>query len=308
MVRYDQSYFTGSLGYSMTEKEKLFLIPIITALLAALPLPQEAYSLVRVILCVSGAALAYNLYSEKDGMWIVFVVVAIVFNPIVPLYLNSKVAWVVIDLIVAVLFSYRILYFKRLLVVLLDFCETALKVPDDVQPVRDDHQFKQKHSNSFDAAFDKSLEGNQQEQPTKRAGLVREMADEIKDLEINQNVELAVKAIVETLSMQFALGQFDRTARPTDDFVIGYVAGYCDAILQTRDIDNSSLEGMAVLVITFGKLFEDSGSALVSAFLDNQHSPNELLKSGLQAGGQDVFDWLNKKEQPKGLFRHLNRR
>lgn len=61
------------------------------------------YTLLKII--VTGAAIyyAYYLYSalnQKDFWFWSFIVIAILFNPIIPIYLYDKSIWMVIDVIV----------------------------------------------------------------------------------------------------------------------------------------------------------------------------------------------------------------
>jgi hypothetical protein len=66
--------------------------------------PYSYYQILRLIIFFTGISVAYGFYSSKLTGWsIVFAVIAIVFNPLVPLYLQ-KSSWVGIDFISAILF------------------------------------------------------------------------------------------------------------------------------------------------------------------------------------------------------------
>lgn len=66
--------------------------------------PYSYYILLRWAILVSSAAVSYGFYNSKLQGWaLVFVAVAILFNPIVPFYL-SKSTWVIMDFIGACLF------------------------------------------------------------------------------------------------------------------------------------------------------------------------------------------------------------
>lgn len=90
-------------------KKNLKLIPIISGILLLLAigsLPYGYYQFLRLAVCASGAWMAYEFNkSEHFGLMIVFGVVALVFNPVVPVYLD-KGTWVLIDLLAASLFFY----------------------------------------------------------------------------------------------------------------------------------------------------------------------------------------------------------
>lgn len=72
-------------------------IVAIMLFLGALPLPMDYYSILR--LAVSIAAII-NIFNERY----IFIPVLVLFNPIIPVYLYSKAAWVIIDIISGMLF------------------------------------------------------------------------------------------------------------------------------------------------------------------------------------------------------------
>lgn len=75
-------------------------------LLLAIPtwLPYDFYILLRWVIFVSSIYISYIFYKSKLKSWmLIFIAVAFLFNPIIPLYLN-KSNWVPIDLIAMVLF------------------------------------------------------------------------------------------------------------------------------------------------------------------------------------------------------------
>jgi len=75
-------------------------------LLLAIPSwwPYGFYILLRWIMCAVSVYVAYGFYKSKLSGWsLIFCILALVFNPIVPVYLN-KVSWIPIDLFGAVLF------------------------------------------------------------------------------------------------------------------------------------------------------------------------------------------------------------
>lgn len=75
-------------------------------LLLAIPtwLPYDFYILLRWVIFVSSIYISYIFYKSKLKSWMsIFIAVAFLLNPIIPLYLN-KSNWVLIDLIAMVLF------------------------------------------------------------------------------------------------------------------------------------------------------------------------------------------------------------
>jgi len=75
-------------------------------LLSFLAWPYAYYTFLRI--AITGVAIyyAYYLYSiKKQNFWFWgFVVIAILFNPIVPIYLKDKSIWSITDVIVVILF------------------------------------------------------------------------------------------------------------------------------------------------------------------------------------------------------------
>jgi len=66
--------------------------------------PYGYYILLRWVIFSSSIFVAYSFYNSKIPVWtFIFGVVAILFNPIVPIYL-SKSTWVVLDFIGATIF------------------------------------------------------------------------------------------------------------------------------------------------------------------------------------------------------------
>jgi len=90
------------------------LLSIIMLLLAVPPIwPYSYYSLLRVIICVSSAYLSLLSFNKgKEGWGWVFIVIAVLFNPIAPIYLGKE-SWVVIDIVAAIIYSVSIFYLRN---------------------------------------------------------------------------------------------------------------------------------------------------------------------------------------------------
>lgn len=72
-------------------------------LLGAFPLPYGYYTLLRLIACAVFAWAAYISFENKETLlpW-VFIVLALLFNPIIKVYLSKEI-WAAIDICSAVL-------------------------------------------------------------------------------------------------------------------------------------------------------------------------------------------------------------
>lgn len=80
-------------------------IAMIGLLIAVIPIwPYFFYQLLKLVICGSAvfSAYLYNKEKEKKWMWIM-IVIALIFNPINPLYFGHFL-WSIVDLIVAWMF------------------------------------------------------------------------------------------------------------------------------------------------------------------------------------------------------------
>ena len=93
----------------------LFLIPAAMLLLALADMPSGYYVFMRIVVCLACAVVAYGSYKRDDslnGSAIVFGLMAILFNPIIPVYLYDREIWMPIDIIAAIIFVVKGLVFK----------------------------------------------------------------------------------------------------------------------------------------------------------------------------------------------------
>jgi len=86
-------------------KNNWFKLVSIVFLLGALgSWPYGYYQILRWIVCGSSAYLAYSYHESNRVVWMwIFGVIAILFNPILPIYLTKEI-WQPIDVVVAVIF------------------------------------------------------------------------------------------------------------------------------------------------------------------------------------------------------------
>ena len=94
----------------------LFLIPAALLLLALADMPSGYYVLMRIVVCLASVIVAYGGYKREDsvnGTVILFVLMAILFNPIIPVYLYDREIWMPIDIIGAIVFVIKGFVFKN---------------------------------------------------------------------------------------------------------------------------------------------------------------------------------------------------
>lgn len=85
--------------------QTISIIAAILLIVGCFRLPIGYYTFLRTVVCI--AAVMLLIYPKSESITyrhIVNGLVAILFNPIIPIYLHSKTAWVVIDAALAVWF------------------------------------------------------------------------------------------------------------------------------------------------------------------------------------------------------------
>ncbi|TBA92530.1 DUF6804 family protein [Rhizobium ruizarguesonis] len=90
-------------------RNNLILVPVALLVVAVFPLPYGYYSFLRFAITLSAAYLAWEAYREKDafnGWSLILSMVALLFNPLIPVYLDRG-SWFIIDLAVAGIFAMR---------------------------------------------------------------------------------------------------------------------------------------------------------------------------------------------------------
>lgn len=86
----------------------LLLICTGLLLLALVDLPIGYYTLLRIVVTIGAVAIVATEFENEINFWIiVFGLIAILFNPLIPVYLGDKSAWMPIDLITAILFGIK---------------------------------------------------------------------------------------------------------------------------------------------------------------------------------------------------------
>ena len=80
----------------------------------AAEITEQQYTLVRIAITIGAVIAAFQNSSHGINIWsIMFGIVAILFNPIIPVYLHDKGAWMMIDIIAMILFIIQIVRNKE---------------------------------------------------------------------------------------------------------------------------------------------------------------------------------------------------
>jgi len=84
------------------------LLKLITSgmlFLAIFQLPYGYYNLLRLVVTISSGISSFNAYENKNvGIAILFAIICLLFNPILPIYLDKSM-WIPIDIIVGIFFG-----------------------------------------------------------------------------------------------------------------------------------------------------------------------------------------------------------
>jgi hypothetical protein len=91
------------------------IIAIIFLILSFFDWEYGFYTILRIAITIIAIYYAYYLYEylERKDFWFwLLVVIAILFNPIIPIYLYNKALWSVIDIAAAILFLVLIIKFR----------------------------------------------------------------------------------------------------------------------------------------------------------------------------------------------------
>jgi hypothetical protein len=86
----------------------------IVVLLGAIPSiwPYGYYTLTRIFISIISGALAYSAHKKRNQFWkTTFILITILYNPIVPIYLNKEI-WIVINLLTVIIFGISLKLFK----------------------------------------------------------------------------------------------------------------------------------------------------------------------------------------------------
>ena len=77
-------------------------------LLAIADMPIGYYTFLRISVTIGAILVITSEYEDGLNAWIVvFGIIVVLFNPIIPIYLHAKELWVILDIIVAIIFGVK---------------------------------------------------------------------------------------------------------------------------------------------------------------------------------------------------------
>ncbi|WP_414017891.1 DUF6804 family protein [Chitinophaga sancti] len=82
--------------------------------IATIKLPIGFYTALRILVFICSILLIRSSYQDSLTNWVIlFLVIAVLFNPILPVYLYKKSIWIPIDVIAGILFLAKGLFWRR---------------------------------------------------------------------------------------------------------------------------------------------------------------------------------------------------
>ena len=107
------------MGWSIAMKVDImiwiFLISIALLLVGLADMPTGYYTIVRIVVCIVSCLSCYSCYysDRKIGIaTVLFAALALLFNPIIPIYLYDKGVWTIVDITAAGLLGIKYLSLK----------------------------------------------------------------------------------------------------------------------------------------------------------------------------------------------------
>lgn len=86
----------------------ILLICAALLLLALLNLPIGYYTFLRIVITIGALVVVVTELKFGVNFWVItFGLIAVIFNPIIPIYLYDKALWAPIDVIAAILFGLK---------------------------------------------------------------------------------------------------------------------------------------------------------------------------------------------------------
>ena len=83
----------------------LILICASLLLIGVMNLPIGYYTFLRIIVTIGAVDVIIKDFENGLNLWVIsFGIIAILFNPIIPIYLNNKEVWIPIDVLCGLLF------------------------------------------------------------------------------------------------------------------------------------------------------------------------------------------------------------
>ena len=85
-----------------------WMLPIYVMLIGLAPMPYGYYTILKIVVCGCSIFYAYHLSEKEDKTFAwVFGFFAVLYNPIIPIYLYDKQIWIVVNIITGLVFFWK---------------------------------------------------------------------------------------------------------------------------------------------------------------------------------------------------------
>jgi len=121
---------------------------------------------------------------------------------------------------------------------------------------------------------------------------------------LSDRCKAAVDIASMSLKMQITLGGGTAETFARDDFALGYLFGFKDAILLAMGIKDE-LKSLAALAASFHTVFASEGPSLLGRSMDLQGT--DAFDRGRALGGEEAFAFVRQSTTPMGLASHLRK-
>ena len=82
-----------------------WIAPIVVMVIGLLPMPFGYYTLSRLVVCGCAAYFAFKLYQKQETIFLWgFGLLAVLYNPIIPIHLYDKEIWMIVNAASAFMF------------------------------------------------------------------------------------------------------------------------------------------------------------------------------------------------------------
>jgi hypothetical protein len=108
------------------------------------------------------------------------------------------------------------------------------------------------------------------------------------------------------VQLYFITDEFDRLPpAASDNFSLGYVAGFLDAMMQRAGVEDETVSFAMVSILMMTLFGKEDGASYAGRFLNGQHLSE--TRRGLMAGGTDALAYLtNPNQLPRGWHHHCS--
>lgn len=270
--------------------QKIYFVGALISLIAILPFPTGFYFFTRIALCLILLLITYELYQSNIKFWIFTAPLALLYNPIIPIYLYSKSLWIFINIGTAIIIMIS-LFLKK----------------DDIKRLKALDEYN-KNKNEQKEIVEEVEEVEEIIEQNPIAAKSNHYSKEIHNDKQSKVSSKLITKINQSLNQQFKKGGFSsKQLKPETDYVIGYIVGFCDGFLIHHSIDSYTAKGFSFPSLSLIEIFGPKrGPKLLNKFLNTQLNMTVEMEDGRKAGYDDALETLEIGLKPNKLARHLN--